>query len=519
VINVVYLSMYPVIFAALVRIASPRDRRRSIDSVIDSAVLLLTGVLLLQVFVINPQLAAYSTVDWFAAVYPFGDALLLAAIGWLVFTRTRGNASVWLLGAGLVMLIGADAAWETTQRFALASWDQWINPLYPISYAVIAAAVLHPAAGHLADRSDTQPSQLHPLRLTLLCAALGLIPIAAFLETTNDARVEVLTSALVVAVGVRLAVLMRAMQNAHRRFANLAAALPVGIFESDAALNIVFANATAQSAIGASVVGMTAEQLISRVVDPSDHEVLRHALDTLVAGDASSVQVRFRDADGSQHWVAWSAVPARNGPGPFTGAFVSTTDITALKDAEEMLSLQATHDTLTGLPNRRMLFDRLATAITRLGRQPGMLAVLFLDLDGFKPVNDRYGHDAGDEVLTVIAGRMRETVRAEDTVARLGGDEFVTILERVTDPAQAAQVAGKIIQAIASPIVLTAGDARATVQVSASVGIATSDDPHTNLDALVRDADAAMYEAKQAGHGHIRFSKQPAQRALTPPVT
>jgi len=311
-----------------------------------------------------------------------------------------------------------------------------------------------------------------------------------------------LTSALVAAIGVRLAVLMRAIQNAHRRFANLAAAAPVGIFESDAALNIVFANEAANSVIGASVVGINAEQLIGSLVDERDQSVLRQALATVVAGDAASVQTRIRDAAGSQHWIAWSAVPARNGPGPFTGAFISSVDITAIKEAEEMLTLQATHDTLTALPNRRMLFDRLATAITRLSRQPGMLAVLFLDLDGFKLVNDRHGHDAGDQLLKVIAGRIRETVRAEDTVARVGGDEFVVVLERVTDRADVARVAAKIIQAIVNPVPISEGE----VRVGASVGITMSGDPHADPDALIHDADTAMYEAKRAGGSLARFS-------------
>ena len=506
VVNVVYLTMYPVIFVGLFKIAAPSRQLHSVDSVVDSAVLFLSGVLLLQVFVIHPRFAAQSTLDWFATVYPYGDAMLLAAIGWLAFTHAQRNAAMWLLGAGLAMLIGVDVAWEMTQQYSIRGWDQWINPLYPLSYAVIAAAALHPGAAHVGDR-DLQPSRLHPMRLAFLCTALAVVPISAFLGARSDVLVEIMTSALVAAIAVRLTVLMRAVENGRSRFANLAAAVPVGIVEADHSLTITFANESVGRFAGSDPVGMDARQLMT-VVDERDQQVLAQAFAHVLAGNASSVELRIRDAEGTLRWIAWSGVPEQSSSGHVTGVIVSATDITAIKEAAEIQELQATHDTLTGLPNRRLLFDRLQTAIMRLNRQPGLLAVLFLDLDGFKPVNDRYGHEAGDEVLKVVADRMRASVRADDTLARLGGDEFVIILERVTDMANAARVAQKIISAVSVPIQVSAGRGALapTVEVSACVGIATSDDPRTTPDALVRDADAAMYQAKKDGRGQIRLA-------------
>ena len=511
-VNVDYLCMYPVIFLGLVELVHARGFRRSIGNVVDSGIMFLTASLVMQILVINPSVTGGEKLDLFSALYPVGDALLLAAISWLVFTQGRRNPSVWLLGAGMVLLIGLDVAWETGPQPPFGTLEQWIDPLYPISYALIAAAVLHPSAAHLSELGETRASELHPVRLGFLCAALAMIPISAFLGSRNDVLVEVGVIALVAAVAIRLTALVRSVQNANQlaeasstRFANLAAAAPVAILESDADLTIAFANEAADRFLGSSIIGMAAPTLIADLVDDRDQEALNEAVGTVLRGEASSAQIRIRGTTGSQRWVSFSAVPVRKEPGPFAGAFVSITDITPIKDAEEMLTLQATHDALTGLPNRRMLWDRLATAIARLNRLDGSLAVLFLDLDGFKPVNDHLGHDAGDELLDLVAGRLLHTVRADDTVARLGGDEFVVLLERVPDREHAVMVADKIVRAINVPALLAHGE----VRVSASVGIAISTDPLVGPDRLLRDADRAMYAAKRAGRGLVRLADDP----------
>jgi diguanylate cyclase (GGDEF)-like protein len=197
-------------------------------------------------------------------------------------------------------------------------------------------------------------------------------------------------------------------------------------------------------------------------------------------------------------------MPAGDGAG--TGAFLATVDITALKEAEAMLSLQATHDALTGLPNRRLLFDRLSQAVVALGRHEGSVAVLYMDLDRFKPVNDELGHDAGDRLLQVIAGRIQTVVRGGDTVARVGGDEFVVVLTQL--PAQdalargvAAGVADKIVRAVGLPVDLLTR----RVTVGVSVGVALCGDSERDPDALLRDADAAMYLAKRQSGARYTF--------------
>ena len=145
-------------------------------------------------------------------------------------------------------------------------------------------------------------------------------------------------------------------------------------------------------------------------------------------------------------------------------------DITARKDFEEQLIRQAFHDTLTGLANRALFMERLGHALTRTDRHRGLVAVLFLDLDNFKLVNDSFGHDAGDQLLMAVAGRLRACVRPEDTVARLGGDEFTVLLEDIESTAGAVRVAERIIEALRAPFVLK----EHRVSTSISVGIASS---------------------------------------------
>ena len=167
----------------------------------------------------------------------------------------------------------------------------------------------------------------------------------------------------------------------------------------------------------------------------------------------------------------------------------------------EQLAAQATHDALTGIPNRLLLFERMEHALRATTRTGRRLAVLFVDLDGFKGVNDRLGHQAGDEVLILVAQRIGEAVRETDTVARLGGDEFVILCADVTDPAQPVEIARRVTAAISRPFVLDAG----TAAISASIGIAEAGGRDSPSELLMR-ADQAMYAAKQQGPGGHQLS-------------
>jgi diguanylate cyclase (GGDEF)-like protein len=171
-------------------------------------------------------------------------------------------------------------------------------------------------------------------------------------------------------------------------------------------------------------------------------------------------------------------------------------------DTLDMLRQRSLHDPLTGLPNRTLLKERLEQAVARASRTHQLVAVLFVDIDRFKPVNDKFGHHMGDQLLVAVAGRLRRLLRAGDTVARLAGDEFVIMCEALDKPEMAERVAERVSEAFLSPFELDGS----TLQITASVGLAFCGPGEEMPETLIRDADFAMYQAKRAGGGHHQIS-------------
>ncbi len=193
------------------------------------------------------------------------------------------------------------------------------------------------------------------------------------------------------------------------------------------------------------------------------------------------------------------------------GAVVAHEDITERRLAEEEAAHRALHDPLTDLPNRRLLWDRLEHALARAAREGTAVAVLYLDLEGFKAVNDSFGHEAGDRLLVAVAERLRGCLRQADTAARLGGDEFVVVLEGVRGGEEALALSERIARVLEGPF--SVGGAERTV--AASMGMALSTQPHEHPDELVRLADLAMYRAKREGEGRVSLHEAPLTGAAT----
>ena len=186
--------------------------------------------------------------------------------------------------------------------------------------------------------------------------------------------------------------------------------------------------------------------------------------------------------------------------GELLGAVVNFSDITARKQIQARNWHDANHDPLTGLPNRQLLLDRLEQAIAQAIRQQKQLAVLFIDLDGFKPVNDRLGHELGDRLLRSVAGRLADCLRTSDTLARLGGDEFILVMSTPADRPGAEAVAQKIVTNLSAPFTLDGRE----IRIGASVGIALFPEHGETAADLIRNADRAMYEVKDSGRNGYR---------------
>ncbi len=180
-----------------------------------------------------------------------------------------------------------------------------------------------------------------------------------------------------------------------------------------------------------------------------------------------------------------------------------------LRREAEMLAHRALHDPLTGLPNRVLVSDRIELALAALKRRDWNVAVLFLDVDRFKQINDNLGHAIGDEVLVEIANRLRDVVRASDTVARFGGDEFVILADGLKQPRCAVDLAERIADVLAEPVIVEGGH---EVSSHVSIGIAVTNDPEHGAEILIREADSAMYDAKRGGNERYVVFRRAAEQ-------
>lgn len=242
-----------------------------------------------------------------------------------------------------------------------------------------------------------------------------------------------------------------------------------------------------------------------KVLHPDDRDrVLAEDARVASTGEPFDMEYRCVARDGRTVWVYDRASVESDEEGRPRYRRGVMLDITARKDFEEQLIHQAFHEPLTGLANRTLFMDRLGHALARTDRRSGLVAVLFLDLDNFKLLNDGFGHDVGDQLLMAVAGRLRACVRPEDTVARLGGDEFTVLLEDIENTAEAVRVAERLIEALRAPFVLK----EHRIFASASVGIASSALPQDRPGDLLKNADLALYEAKRKGKARYEIFEE-----------
>ncbi|MDM8348044.1 EAL domain-containing protein [Pseudomonas sp. sp1636] len=261
-------------------------------------------------------------------------------------------------------------------------------------------------------------------------------------------------------------------------------------------------------------VGQTAETFFDSATAAQLREV-----DTRVLEHGERVEyeeILHNRKDGSARTYLSVKLPLRDAEGDIYALCGISTDISEHKQNLEQIHRLAFYDPLTGLANRRLLLDRLQHALAQTARNQLEGALLFIDLDNFKDLNDSLGHDSGDQLLRQVAERLRDQVRAEDTLARLGGDEFVLVLEGLSlQPEQALQlidtVASKLLQALAAPFDLPGYSHVST----ASIGVALFSECHGKADALLKHADLAMYKAKAAGRNTLRFFNHEMQTEVS----
>jgi len=283
--------------------------------------------------------------------------------------------------------------------------------------------------------------------------------------------------------------------------------LPGLIAYLDRSTRIRFCNATYEQWFGippAEMIGLTLDEALGTALLQAQGEFVQRALTG--ARCETEFEIEFR---GQRRSLQASYLPHRDEAGRVLGVYTLASDVTPLKRVQKQLVQLARYDTLTGLANRGEFNNCLRAAMLRSNRAAKPLALLFMDVDHFKAINDQHGHVAGDEVLQEVANRLQAAVRRTDTVARLAGDEFVIILEELGDGEELAFVARKILGAISRPILYR----EVELNVSVSIGIALHTDRAMTAGALLAAADRALYEAKAAGRNTFRIGDEHGQAA------
>lgn len=378
-------------------------------------------------------------------------------------------------------------------------------------------AVLGPA--DVADHLDTAELASAPWNAVGGLGAVAAVPLTgdgtvrgavlAFREvgrpTYTDDEVEFLQAVADTATAAMVAVDRLAFSTAAlddmRRQAELVDQVSDVIIAWDSEDRIVNWNAAAErvylysaaEALGCDAQALLATRYITADGEPVSREQLRAEL---IRNGVWRGELRQRRADGEEVQLLCSMTAMIDASGQLTGAIAINRDVTQQRREAQL----ALHDALTGLPNRRFLIDHLKQTLKRCAAGAGLMAVLFLDLDGFKKINDDLGHEAGDEVLRVIAERLWAAVRRHDVAARFGGDEFVVVAEQVADRWSAEDLSRRLIAAIGEPVVV----AGTTVRVTPSIGVTLVDATSARYrqpEELIRSADAAMYAAKRGRCG------------------
>jgi len=416
-----------------------------------------------------------------------------------------------------VGLLAADGLYALAQLHGTYQIGALLDAGWLLFYIGCGAAALHPSMRTLAEPGEPAAARLSRARLAAVALAALVAPAVLFTQAVLGQPIDgpVIAGASALLFGLTL-LRMRSLagqaatQTERARLLHRLGAIidasPVAIVELDRTGRVQLWNPAAER-----IYGWRPEEVLGRP-HPASLEPGWPGVQAVAArgqGHATGrVELRQHRSDGTPIDVELSTAPLRTPGGEPAGMIGVAADITERKQLAEQLRHQAFHDPLTDLANRALFHDRLEHALALLDRHGGHLAVLLLDLDAFKTVNDTLGHQVGDQLLAMVAERLRSAVRPSDTVARLGGDEFVVLVEDATGPADAVAATQRLLRALAAPIPLANRD----IQVHASVGIAIAG-PAAQPGDLVRDADVAMYQAKAEGGSSYRVF-DPSMRAV-----
>lgn len=291
------------------------------------------------------------------------------------------------------------------------------------------------------------------------------------------------------------------LYSSEEKFRQLSALSPVGIFQINLEHEITYVNSRWSDITGINQPLANLEIWLNRIRNEDRRRTLKAWSNLIQNHEEFVVEVGFDKEDGGITWAIIEASVLYDGQGKIYGYMGAISDITDLKNAQLQMENLAFYDPLTGLSNRRLFKDRLTKSVAESKRRGTFIALLFLDLDQFKRINDSLGHDAGDQLLIEIARRLEHSVRETDTVSRIGGDEFTVLLSDIDSTHGVRHIADKILQNLSKPIMLKSQEIINTVSIGITMAPSDGDDSTT----LMRNADMAMYQAKAMGRNNYQF--------------
>lgn len=303
-----------------------------------------------------------------------------------------------------------------------------------------------------------------------------------------------------------LQVTMNALRSANQRLSSHMENSPLAVVEMDHKLQLLHCSQRAVQLMGwLHVAGLEGRLLTEVLALASADDSLPLALQRLQSGEESQnrAETCFVREDGTEVHCEWFNSALTDEAGQVTSIMALVQDVSAKIQIARQQHYLANHDSLTGLLNRAAFQSRLEKSLAQAQQSAGAVALLFIDLDGFKRVNDTEGHHAGDEVLRIVATRIASTVRAGDTIARLGGDEFLVMLDREVTRDVTDNIGHRIIEALHQPMTVEGRD----LNIGASIGVALNPPLESDIEALMSRADQAMYSAKRAGKGRLHYAQ------------
>ena len=509
--DALYFAVYPCLVLGILQLVRRRAPGRDRDGLIDSLVIaiglgVLSWAFLMAPYARNESLDVVTKLTSIA--YPLADVLLLAVTVRLAVGATRRERALFLLVLSVFALLVTDSLYGWMLLHSSVEPSHLLDGGWILFYVLWGTAALHPSMRTLSEVAlgENAPPGRH--RLALLASATLIAPtveaVQYMLGRPIDVPVMVASAvALFGLVAIRMAGLVHRHEQSEARFGSL-------VRNSSDVVTVLAPDTTIRYASPAAerILGYEPHELVgtklSYLAHPDDRAELVAFVGRGVQHDGTHpVPMEFSIRRAEQTWIRVEALRTNLLHDPNVGGVVlNTRDISERKAFERQLQHLAFHDTVTDLANRALFRDRVEHALERQQRGALPLAVLFLDLDDFKTVNDSLGHAAGDALLREVGGRIRTCIRAADTAARLGGDEFAVLLEDV-DEATVADVADRIMHDLESPFALEGKE----VFVRASMGIAFGDADlrgERGAEELLRNADVAMYTAKEKGKGRYQ---------------